>query len=116
MIMYRYLAFVWNSQDTGSTLAVAALESAIVATAPWDIAYRSAGVLVAYQPTRPHAAGLYYLSDNRGVVLGSLFRRVSDNYTPGQLAGFDGAETRRILESSCSHLVAQYWGSYVAII
>lgn len=116
--MPRYLALLWPPDDARSTAQVAAVEKALVATAaPWTVAYKNSGVLVAYKPADGRHTDIHLLANCSGVILGPLFRRSCLGDTGhGTVAHFDQRESINILHSGGRHLVGEYWGNYIAIV
>src|SRR5579872_7461145 len=114
--MHRYLALVWDPTDPSGARYAASLESLIRTDQSWKSAYRNAGVLVVHRPPPNQANSVYSLSNETGVVIGSLFRRTRACAQSSPDARFDSFETLRVLDSGGRYLVTNYWGSYVAIV
>lgn len=114
--MYRYLALVWDPADTEGSRCAAALESLVRADQSWKVAYRNIGLLVVHRPRVRDQVSIHLLSDDVGVVIGSLFRRTRNGESGGSELTFDPRETRCVLKSEGRHLIQHYWGSYVAIV
>lgn len=112
--MYRYLALIWNPEDSESIRQVTCAEAKAHARPGWEVALRATGLLVVHRNAPPGAT--YLLNDFNGIVLGSIYHRTRHDNCQPQPVRFDAWETQRIIHSEGRHLVEHYWGSYVAIL
>lgn len=58
----------------------------------------------------------YYLSNNRGIIFGTLFKRNGCNMSVSVNEEIDDFESQMIIESSGEHLIDNYWGRYIAFL
>ena len=112
-MMYRYLACVWDSADHRASDFAALLTNRMERDLEWLTALQAPGAHVWHTPT--DASRACALSENKGVVLGTLFRgfdacgrRAADHFTE--------PESERIVASGGSELIDKYWGRYVAFL
>lgn len=115
--MHRYIAFICGSRADSSVRSMRLVEANLSNSAPeWSWAEKSPDMLIAHTGSRPRLGEAYPLGKAHGVALGTLFRR-SDLGSPfPSRVRFDDDETHKVLNSICRHLVAQYWGKYVAFV
>lgn len=114
--MQRYFAFLWDPADTDSSSRIASIQSALLSSPPWRLAYGNDGALVVHEPLRQRSASVHALADLQGVVIGSLYRRTIGDSAARPAEHLDDMETRHIVTSGGRHLVRNYWGTYVAIV
>lgn len=114
--MYKYLALIWDTADSRSATRALALQMTLTRDGNgWQVAYRNNGVLAMHQPILGQPYRVFPLANSRGVVLGSIFRRVSSETSLPTRVSFHPSETQIIIDSRGHHLVQRYWGSYFAV-
>jgi asparagine synthase (glutamine-hydrolysing) len=115
--MHRYLALFWDAdQDSGERSARTIEARLLSSSTRWSIAYRAHGILVAHSGATPGSQDALQLADDKGIVIGTVFRKSLQNNEPTPLVVFDRSETTQIVASGCEYLVRSFWGKYVAII
>lgn len=112
--MFRYLAFVWEADNSANGEKVGSLLKHLHAGgSEWQFALNLPGVAVLYtNTTSPNRS---YELQNAGVVLGKLFVRSDDTSTAAPTS-FGAQESTKILASGGTHLIQHYWGRYVAFL
>lgn len=111
--MYRYLALAWNSADPQKARVAAHLGGQLPRH-EWHCVSSSPGLLVFHAGARPPSSDAYALANNRGVVLGKLFRR--HDFSPIQHSVLDPEITGKICDTRGRWLIDHCWGRYVAFI
>ncbi len=115
--MFRYVAFVWNDRDTGDREAARTLlQRQSAAGRDWRVALRGSGVEVRYARADTDACDGYALAGGKGVVLGNLFARSREGVSTAAPRTLGAADSRAMLESNGRHLIASFWGRYVAFL
>lgn len=117
--MFRYVALIWDAQDSRQVDAAQAATRRLKAAAPqWQEALDRAGLRVLCTDIQPGSLEPHLLAAQAGVVLGSLFARKSDlaDETPARLCVLDEVRTAAIVDSHGEWLVRNAWGNYVAFI
>lgn len=114
--MHRYLIVVRNIEDPSSCKRLALIQSALLSTPAWKVAYENSSLFAAYRPAARETNAIHRLGQSRGVILGSLYHRTASHEVPCSVADLGEQESLRVATSSGLHLVRHYWGSYVALI
>ncbi|HKR33372.1 MAG TPA: asparagine synthase C-terminal domain-containing protein [Steroidobacteraceae bacterium] len=117
--MFRYVALIWDAQDSQQVdVALAATRRLKMAAPQWQEAFDRPGLRVLCTDIRPGSLEPQVLAGTAGVVLGSLFTRKSDlaDDTPASRCTLDDARTAAIGASNGEWLVRNTWGNYVAFI
>ena len=117
--MFRYVALIWDSQDSQQAdAAQAATRRLKASSSQWQEALDRPRLRVFCTDTRPGSLEPRVLAGKAGVVLGSLFARRSDleDDAPVQVCALDEARTAAIVDSRGEWLVRNAWGNYVAFI
>lgn len=114
--MYRYIAIVWNNDDSQKAVAQSVAQRLQLCLPSWQCAFSGDSLIVLDANARETGLHAYVLPDQRGVVVGKLFsKRHLDNpaATPVTL---DETESRAILKTDGRRLMTEYWGQYVAFL
>ncbi|HEX5458833.1 MAG TPA: asparagine synthase C-terminal domain-containing protein [Steroidobacteraceae bacterium] len=115
--MFRYVAFVWNDQDTAARESARLLLQRHSATGPeWRVAVRAGGIEVRCAKAGSDACAAYLLAEEGGVVLGTLFARSQEGVSTAAPFALSEAESRAMQDSNGRHLIESYWGRYVAFL
>jgi hypothetical protein len=117
--MFRYVALIWDAQDSQQVDAALAASRRLKAAGPqWQEALDRPGLRVLCTDLRPGSLEPQVLAGRAGVVLGSLFTRKSDlaDDTPSSRCTLDDVRTAAIVDSNGEWLVRNAWGNYVAFI
>ncbi len=117
--MFRYVALVWNSQDSQQDDAAQAMTRRLkAASSQWQEALDRPGLRVLCADARAGSLEPHVLAGKIGVVLGSLFTRRPDvqDDEPAQPCALSEARTAAIVDSRGEWLVRNCWGNYVAFI
>ena len=117
--MIRYLALVWDTQNTDSAAAAARLaQRPSENSSDWHRVVDLSGltVLVHRSPFDHYTS--HPLGTSEGVVIGLLFDRHNPSRCSAERATpfLDEIERRSILATDGRHLVERYWGRYVAFL
>jgi asparagine synthase (glutamine-hydrolysing) len=117
--MFRYVALIWDVEDSQQSDAVQAMTRRLKASSPqWQDALDRPGLRVLCTDVCPGSLEPCVLSGKAGVVLGSLFSRRTDwgDDAPAPRCLLDGARTAAIVDSRGEWLLRNTWGNYVAFI
>lgn len=115
--MFRYIALTWDARveqlnETANALTVSILDRA----SSWQLGISKPGLRVYYAGLRRGSSEVYRLSDDAGVVLGTVFNSVGEDGTVPYKAHFNEKVTAAIVGTRGRYLVEHYWGRYVAFI
>jgi len=114
--VHRFIALAWNVADPERTAVAEEVSTRIRARlATWTGAFEADGLMVLHSGAHAKASRVYALDRGAGVVLGTLFRRGSEEEAIGGDA-FGPRETGLILKTRGRHLTMAYWGRYVAFL
>src|ERR1700722_18742870 len=111
--MLRYVASVWNVDDTPQERQSADLRSSILANSQWHSVLHHPGLTVMCAGLRDRSIECYQLPDDGGVILGKLYRRADAAAAAVVLTGL---QSNRIVQSGGRHLIDCYYGEYVAFL
>lgn len=117
--MFRYVALIWDAQDSQQSDAAQAATRRLKSAAPqWREALDRAGLRVLCIDVQPGSLEPHLLAGQAGVVLGSVFARSPDlaDATPALPCPLDEVGTAAIVDSHGEWLVRNTWGNYVAFI
>jgi asparagine synthase (glutamine-hydrolysing) len=117
--MFRYLAFIWNSDDPSQVEAAKVLTLRVNSSLRgFHVALDLNGLYVIYADPVPNTYDARVMPDDSGVVMGFLYRRnVSfEDDSPARPADLGGEQSREIARSNGRCLISDYWGDYVAIL
>lgn len=117
--MFRYVALIWDAQDSQQTNAAQTATRRLKTAAPsWVETHERGGLRVLCADVQPGSLEPQLLAGRAGVVLGSLFTRRSEleDDSPAQPCTLDEARTAAIVDSRGEWLVRNAWGNYVAFV
>jgi asparagine synthase (glutamine-hydrolysing) len=117
--MFRYLAFIWNSDDRSQAEAAKALSlRASSNLRGFSVALNRSGSYVFYADPAPSRYDARVMPNESGVVLGLLHCRntSSEDDSPARAANLGCEQSREIVRSNGRRLITHYWGDYVAIL
>jgi asparagine synthase (glutamine-hydrolysing) len=117
--MFRYVALIWDAQDSRQVdAAQAAIRRLKAGASQWQEALQRVGLRVLCTDIRPGSLEPHSLAGRAGVVLGSVFTRSAglEDETPAQPCVPDEARAAAIVDSRGEWLVRNSWGNYVAFI
>jgi asparagine synthase (glutamine-hydrolysing) len=115
--VYRYLALIWNSNDTRSELAAATLAGQLMREpTQWTRVVGQAGLAIFHAGQHPGSSDTVPLAHGAGAVLGRIFNRHIEDPLSAARVTFDHAESSQIVASGAGRLLERYWGRYVAIV
>jgi asparagine synthase (glutamine-hydrolysing) len=117
--MFRYLALVWNKSATPASDTAVALTARLDAISDqWRTVIAEPGLTVCCADERSGGLQGHRLNARAGAILGYLFDRNSDDAddSPAGRSQPELIDVEAICNSSGIHLVARYWGNYVAIL
>jgi asparagine synthase (glutamine-hydrolysing) len=115
--MFRYVACIWNDQDSAAREAAGSLlQRHSAAGQDWRVALRGSGAEVRYVNSGTGSSTAYLLADGDGVVLGNLFARSQEGVSTPAPASLGAADSRAMLDSNGRHLIESFWGRYVAFL
>jgi len=115
--VYRFVAFIWDDLNPSEARAAGAMTARFRRPdATWTGIFEAPGIIVfSFQPTviwlKPRI-----LPQRLGVILGSLFRKVSTDVEPGSEPTISDLDAREMAQTSGRSLTADYWGSYIAFL
>ncbi|MCV2438701.1 asparagine synthetase B family protein [Paucibacter sp. DJ2R-2] len=115
--MFRYLAFVWDSNLADPSAAANELGSQTRQIQVWRQVLSRPGMQVYTRGEKTGINDSLLLHDHRGVILGKLFQRQSleQAFHPRAKQGnFDQKSSTEILNSGGRALQQQFWGRYIA--
>lgn len=113
--MYRYLVFVWDSENPVALAGARQLTSQIHSMPAWTAAQESRGLGIYSAGGRPGATQTLPLAGDSGAILGTLFgRQVGD--TPPTNAALNSNIAAAFITSAGQALIDFYWGRYVAVV
>lgn len=115
--MIRYIALAWNPLLSTTSARAAALKQQVARRLDGWTAHHVADGLSVFtlRSTRP-GTEVHRIEKERGIVLGTLFRRSSDVQPQEAVVALTEREMREIHRSSGRTLVEGFWGRYVAIL
>lgn len=117
--MFKYMVFAWDRNDVFQGCIVEKiLEQLRADPAVWHVALDRPGLRVIHTEKARSSAGICSLQGNRGVILGSLFKRADGHGTVEERVSAIVSIQRSavIAESKGRELVNSYWGDYVAVL
>lgn len=115
--MFRYVALLWNRRNTAASDVATRLAGKLLAKSRcWQTSLRRPGIWVLHADARPGANQAYVLADDRGVVVGKLFRRNDSVESAAAVGCIEDKESEAILKSAGRDLIENYWGRYVAFL
>ena len=117
--MFRYVALIWNVQDSQQEDAAQAMTRRLEASSSqWQEALDCPGLRVLCADARAGSLEPHLLAGKLGVLLGSVFtRRLGpQDDEPAQRCELGEARTAAIVDSRGEWLVRNCWGNYVALI
>lgn len=117
--MFRFIGFLWNRESSAQTEVATLLTRRLARPAsPWVAASRRPGLHVYCADVPLNGSKSFPLPIDRGVVLGTLFRRNAESAdpTPSSLVNVTTRDAEDIVASAGKSLVANFWGRYVAFI
>jgi asparagine synthase (glutamine-hydrolysing) len=117
--MFRYLAFIWNSDDRSQAEAAKALSlRANAKLRGFSVALNRRGLYVIYADPVPNTYDARIMPNESGVVLGYLYCRNAsfEDDSPARAADLGCEPSREIVRSNGRRLISHYWGDYVAIL
>lgn len=116
--MFRYLTFIWDPLDPAQSEVLSSLVRHLLAQpAPLRLAIDEPGLRTFC--TGPRTSGdAYLLPNGGGVIVGTLFQRVSNvlDDSPSLPATLGECQSAAIVRSEGRHLIDAYWGWYVAFL
>ena len=113
--MYSYIAITWS--ENGAPVEEAAkLQAELKSLPKFQIVLAAPGILIVQKPGLSSACTACVLPNAEGAVLGTLFRWPEPDRSLQRQLVIDAADTRRIVMTQGRHLVARFWGRYVAFI
>jgi asparagine synthase (glutamine-hydrolysing) len=117
--MFRYVALIWDPEDSRQVDAAHAATRRLKTAAPqWQEAFDRAGLRVLCTDIHPGSLEPRVLAGKAGIVLGSLFSRKSDlgDDAPVRQCPLDEVQSAAIVDSHGEWLVRNTWGNYVAFV
>lgn len=117
--MFRYIIATGNPQSASDCEQISALRGRVQrCSESWQSALDAPAMHVAYVPDSCPSCSAIALSDNRGVILGSLYgsRDRTHANPPKRIGSILRKESEDIVDSRGRSLVHEYWGYYVAAL
>src|SRR5437868_56533 len=113
--VFRYIAWVWDSENAEANSAAALFAAKLDADPAWAAVFRQKGVAVYCAGRRAGSSEAYTLASGAGVILGKLFER-GDGHSVASPLQVGERETHRIMIRQGRLLIDRYWGRYVAFL
>lgn len=116
--MLRYMGLYWNRTNDTAQAAADTIASQLQARVPaWSQILATQGLHILHLRDDTSAAAGTSISDERGVVFGTLFRSAKNpNVDATRVMAFSAQERERIVEAAGQTLMDSYWGRYVAFV
>lgn len=117
--MFRYLALLWNPNDSRELDKIQLLDRTIAERVPTlQRCFDGAGVRVFCSDVDGTGLKVYRTGGQSGVVLGRLFRRNKEinEDRAAEEGTFEPMDDDRLAVSKGRSLITDYWGNYVAIL
>ena len=117
--MFRYVALIWDVDDSQQSDAAQALIRRLKASSTqWLEALDRPGLRVLCTDVCPGSLEPHVLGGKAGIVLGSLFGRRADLHddAASRRCVLDDTRTAAIVDSRGEWLVRNAWGNYVAFV
>jgi asparagine synthase (glutamine-hydrolysing) len=116
--MFRYLAFVWDPQDSdASQTARAFAQRCGQAHSDWSEHFTHSGLRVFCSGSANDVARGVPLAGDAGIIVGTLFAsRTAGHATTPQVESLNESASAAVIASGGRHLLASYWGSYIAFL
>lgn len=114
--MLRYLALFWNAASPGSAAAAGRLDRRLAETTPGMTALLFGSGLTVYTTAPSPGLQAYPLSSGRGVILGRVFRRGTEDEAIPLPDVFDSGLTELVCTRGGRGLLEHFWGQYVAFL
>jgi asparagine synthase (glutamine-hydrolysing) len=113
--MFRFLAMLWNGMDSRSAAQARLLIRRLRSADPrWSLEMDGFGLAVLHvAAARPASLRCHRLPEDRGVVLGTLYRNTDE--APSQVIALSPDEAAHTLATRGAHLVDNFWGRYIAV-
>ncbi len=113
---YPFIALLWTTNDPERIHLATLLITKIRESARWDQPVRRDGFTIFARKPRPRFLATYVLAQERGVILGAIFKEGSTTrLAPREISeDADFAATCQI--SRGEYLTARCWGAYIALL
>jgi asparagine synthase (glutamine-hydrolysing) len=113
--MFRYIIAFGNPKSASACEQIEELRRRVRGCSEvWQTALDAPATHVAYVPDSHPSSSAVALADNRGVILGSLYRSL--NRSPKRIGSLSRQDSEDIVDSRGRSLVRNYWGYYVAVL
>jgi asparagine synthase (glutamine-hydrolysing) len=115
----HFFCLQWNPKRQSEADAAEQVLSLLSIRCPHlVVAFRSNGLTVLIERPEAQSRQIRFLPDRAGVILGTLFERRSDPFDPSPYtrALIDQRASSSIRSAGADHLVAHYWGDYLALV
>jgi asparagine synthase (glutamine-hydrolysing) len=114
--MFGYIGLIWDPADVQQRDVAHSISLEIARGTAWRTAFDRPGIRILCTGERAGSMHVCSLHDARGVVLGTLFPRISDSETLKPLISLRRDESMCIAASRGRALIESYWGRYVAFL
>ena len=115
--MYRYVAFIWDSNDPEKNRLANSLSQIVRRnTLVSNSALEDDGLIILDGFSRPQGLHAYVLPRSNGVVIGKLFAKNGVGNTAIEQVVMGDREAFEIRKTKGRCLADQYWGQYVAFL
>lgn len=115
--MYRYVVLVWCPDDPLADALSARLAERFqpLHAAGWSNALNSRGLAIFHAEAEHHSCHTVLLREGSGAILGTVFSKSPTGEDTPTRASPGAADSAAILATRGQHLIANYWGRYVAV-
>lgn len=113
--MFSYFAITAIESSTPGRIS-ALVQYILDAYPEYRIVFRDAQMVALVTGEYEKGVGVYSLSNQKGVIFGTLFERTEQTLAGSVDNILSSRESREIVHSQGKHLIEHYWGMYTAII
>jgi len=114
--MYSYIAVTWNVQATDCAHYAARIQRHLGVLPGFEIALSTPGLFIIERLGLGTSCGACLLPQTEGAIMGTLFAYPTEGEVPKRRRSLSTDEAAEIVLTGGAHLVAQYWGRYVAFV
>ena len=115
--MHHLLAFIWDPADGAATAASRRLlNDAKSSGLVWQTVFCEPGLSVLERPPFIGSTNAQLLPQSAGVVLGRVFPKNLQSWTPGWEWQLSENEADAIIESQGRSMIEKIWGGYIALL
>ena len=115
--MHHLLAFIWDPADGAATAASRRLlNDAKSSGLVWQTVFSEPGLSVLERPPFTGSTNAQVLPKSAGVILGRVFPKNLQSWTPGWEWKISESEADAIIQSQGRSMIEKIWGGYIALL